>query len=84
MPNSGYLTSRMVCRGKSDTWSSNVPTMGQTVALLLSELDAIVKMTTGLVQGRYCVKFRLKVGQFKQLTKVAVVGPALDRCKRCH
>ena len=51
VPNSGFLTSRMVCRGKSDTWPSNVPSMGWTLALLLSELDAIVKMTIGLLQG---------------------------------
>ena len=48
-PNSGFLTSRMVCRGKSDTWPSNVPSMSQTLALLLSELDTIVKVTIGLV-----------------------------------
>ena len=34
VPNSGFLTSRMVCRGKSDTWPSNAPSMGQTLALL--------------------------------------------------
>ena len=55
---------------------------GPTLALLLSELDAIVKMTIGLVQGRYWAKFRLKVGKFKQSKKAAVVGPALDRCKQ--
>ena len=49
MPNSGFLTSRMVCHGKSDTWPSNVPSMSPTLALLLSELDAIVKMTIGLL-----------------------------------
>ena len=49
VPNSGFLTSRMVSRGKSDTWPSNVPSMSPTLALLLSELDAIVKMTIGLV-----------------------------------
>ena len=49
VPNSGFLTSRMVCRGKSDTWRSNVPSMIPTLALLLSELDAIVKMKIGLV-----------------------------------
>ena len=49
VPNSGFLTSRMVCRGKSDTWPSNVPSMSPTLALLLSELDAIVKLTIGLV-----------------------------------
>ena len=49
VPNSGFLTSRMVCRGKSDTWPSNVPSMGRTLALLLSELDVIVKVTFGLV-----------------------------------
>ena len=47
--NSGFLTSRMVCPGKSDTWPSNVPSMDGTLALLLSELDAIVKVTIGLV-----------------------------------
>ena len=49
VPNSGLLTSGMVCRGKSDTWPSNVPSMGQTLTLLLSELDLIVKVTIGLV-----------------------------------
>ena len=49
VPNSGFLTSRMVFRGKSHTWRSNVPSMGRTLVLLLSELDAIVKMTIGLV-----------------------------------
>ena len=47
--NSGFLTSRMVYRGKSDTWHSNVPSMARTLALLLSELDAIIKVTIGLV-----------------------------------
>ena len=49
VPNSGFLTSGMVCRGKSDTWPSNVPSMSPTLALLLSELDTIVKMTIGKV-----------------------------------
>ena len=49
VPNSGFLTSRRVCRGTSETWPSNVPSMGWTLTLLLSELDAIVKMTIGLV-----------------------------------
>ena len=49
VPISGFLTSRMVYRDKSDTWPSNVLSMGQTLALLLSELDAIVKVTIGLV-----------------------------------
>ena len=49
VPNCGFLTSKMVCRGKSDTWPSNVPSMSPTLAPLLSELDAIVKMTIGLV-----------------------------------
>ena len=82
VPNSGFLNSGMVCRGKSDTWPSNVPSMSLTLALLLSELDAIVKMTIGLVQGRYWAKFQLKVGKFKQPKKAAVVGPALERCKQ--
>ena len=47
--NSGFLTSRMVCRGKSDTWPGNMPSMDWTLALLLSELDVIVKVTIGLV-----------------------------------
>ena len=81
VPSSGFLTSRMVCRGKIDTWRSNVPSMGRTLALLLSELDAIVKVTIGLVQGRYWAKFRLKVGQFKKSIKAADIGPALDQCK---
>ena len=45
----GFLTSRMVCRGKSDIRPSNLLSMGRTRALLLSELDAIVNMTIGLV-----------------------------------
>ena len=49
VPNSGFLTSRIVCRAKSDTWPSNVPSMSPNLALLLSELDAIVTMTIGLV-----------------------------------
>ena len=49
VPNSGFLTFRMVCCGKSDIWRSNVASMGQTLALLLSELDAMVKMAIGLV-----------------------------------
>ena len=49
VPNSGFLTSRMVCCGKSDKWPSNVPSIGQTLALLHSELDVIVKVTIGLV-----------------------------------
>ena len=84
VPNFGFLTSRMGCRGKSDTWPSSMPSMGQTLALLLSELDAIVKVTIGLVQGRYWARFRLKVGQFKQSTKAVVVGSELNRCKRRH
>ena len=47
VPNSGCLTSGIVCRSKSDTWPSNVPSMSPTLTLLLSELDAIVKMTIG-------------------------------------
>ena len=49
VPIPDFLTSRMVCRGKSDTWPSKVPSMSPTLVLLLSELDAIVKMTIGLV-----------------------------------
>ena len=49
VPNPGFLTSRMVCLGKNDTWPSNVQSMGWTLALLLSELDAIVKVTIGFV-----------------------------------
>ena len=49
VPNSGFLTSRMVCRDKNDTWPSNEPSMSPNLALLTSELDAIVKMTIGLV-----------------------------------
>ena len=41
---SGFLTSRMVYRGKSDTWPSNVPSLGRILALLHLELDAIVKV----------------------------------------
>ena len=33
-------------------------------------------------QNTILEKFRLKVAKFKQSTKAAVVGPALDRCKR--
>ena len=84
VPNSGFLTSRMVWCGRSETWSSNVPSMGRTLALLLSELNAIVKGTIGLVWGRYWAKYRLKLGKFKQSTKAAVIGLALDRCKRRH
>ena len=40
MPNSGFLTSKMVCRGKSDIWPSNVPSTSPTLALLLSEMAA--------------------------------------------
>ena len=43
VPNSGFLTFRKVCRGKSDTWLSNVQSMSPTLALLLSGLYAIVK-----------------------------------------
>ena len=32
VPNSGFLTPRMVCCGKNDTWPSNVQTMGRTLA----------------------------------------------------
>ena len=28
VPNSGFLTTRMDCRGKSDTWPNNVPSIG--------------------------------------------------------
>ena len=84
VPNFGFLSSKIFCRDKSDTWPSKVPSMGRTLALLLSELDAIVKVTIGLVQGQYWGKFRLKVRKFKQSTKAAVVGPALNRCKRRH
>ena len=49
VPNSRFLTFKMVCRDKSDTWPSNVLSMGQTPALLISKLDAMVKMTIGLV-----------------------------------
>ena len=48
-PNYGFLTYRMVCRGESDTWPSNVPSLGCALSLLLSELDDIVKVTIGLV-----------------------------------
>ena len=53
VPNFGFLSSIMVCRGKSDTWPINVPSMGRTLALLLSKLDATVKVTIGFVLGRY-------------------------------
>ena len=49
VPNSRFLSSRIVCRGKSDTWPSNMPSMDQTLALLLSEMDAMVKVTISLV-----------------------------------
>ena len=49
VPKSGFLTSRMVSRGKSDTWHSSVPSVARTLALLLLELDAIIKVTIGLV-----------------------------------
>ena len=53
VPNSGFLSSRMFYRGKSDTCSSNMPSMGRTegrsLALSLSELEAIVKVTISLV-----------------------------------
>ena len=49
VPNSGFLTSRIVFCGKSDTWSSTVPPMGRNLALLLSRLDAIVKVTISLL-----------------------------------
>ena len=49
VPNSYFLTYRMVSRGKSDTCPSNVLFMGWNLALLLSELDAIVKVTIGLI-----------------------------------
>ena len=84
VPISGFLTSRMVCGRNSNTWPSNMLSRGQTLSLLLSKLDSIVKVTIGLIQGRYWAKFRLKVGKFKQSKKAAVVGPALDRCKRRH
>ena len=61
-----------------------MPSMSPNLALLLSELDAILKVTSGLVSGRHWAKFRLKVGKFKHSTKVAVIGPALDRCKQWH
>ena len=32
VPNSGFLTSRMVCRGKSDTWLGVGPKLGQVSA----------------------------------------------------
>ena len=51
LSNFDFLTSRIVSRGKSDTWRSNVPTMGRTLALLLSELYAIVKVTNGFGIG---------------------------------
>ena len=38
VPNSGFLTSRMVCRSKSDTSHRNLPSMGRTPALLMSKL----------------------------------------------
>ena len=47
VPNSDFLTSRMVCHDKSDTRPSNVLSMGQTLDVLLSELDAIVNVTIG-------------------------------------
>ena len=84
VPNSGFLTYRIVCRGKSDTWPSNVTSMGQTLTFLISELDAIVKVTIGLEQGEYWAIFRLKVGKFKQSAKAVVVVPALERCKLRH
>ena len=49
VPNPGFLTSRMVSRGKNDRWPGNVPTMGQAMALPLLELDALVRVTIGLV-----------------------------------
>ena len=45
--NSGFLTFRMVCHSKSDTWLSNVPSMGWTLDFLFSELNIIVKVTIG-------------------------------------
>ena len=73
---SRFLTSRMVFPGKNDTWRSNVLSMGHILALLLSELDAMEKVTIGLNWA----KFQLE----EQSTKAAVVGPALDRRKRQH
>ena len=54
----------------ANTWFSAqyMPSIGQTLALPLSELGSIVKVIIGLVWGRYWAKFRLKVGQFKQST----------------
>ena len=46
---SGFLNSRMFCRGESDTWPSNVLYLGRILALLHSELNAIKKATIGLV-----------------------------------
>ena len=49
VPDSGFLTSRMVYRGESDTWSSNILSMGRALALLLSKLIAMVKVKIGLI-----------------------------------
>ena len=38
VPNSSFLTSRIVCHGKSNTWPSNVPSMGRTLTFLILEL----------------------------------------------
>ena len=51
VPNSGFLTPRMFCPGKSDTWPSNVPSMGRILSILLSALDAIVKIYNRLGIG---------------------------------
>ena len=48
VPNSGFFTSIMVCRGKSDIWRSNVPSMGRTLALLLP--------IRNLQRVRYCAR----------------------------
>ena len=41
-----------------------------------------LKVTIGLVLGRYWAKIRLKIGKFKKSTKASVLGPALGRFKR--
>ena len=64
---SGFFTSRLVCRGKSYTWPSNVPSMDRTLALLLPQLDAIVKVTIGLVHGEtYYTNFYYSIFQSRE------------------
>ena len=67
--------SPVMCRPWADSGSSTFRTGCHTV---------ILKVTSGLVSGRHWAKFRLKVGKFKHSTKIAVIGPALDRCKQWH